>query len=212
MLASAAAPQDRQPARSQPAPANPQRVQVQGTTPSIPVERVTPDSKPAPRAPEVAAFVPKPAAPLTLPPSVKAPKPPAVPAGDFAATPDAKLTSIKLTAKNPYAHNRGFLKFNESRHVDTDEDFVIWHYPQNKSMGYAQARLNLEKGKRYLVDMNISCEDEQTFYYNTQNTTLQKGSHHLLLMLEPQASGWTSLTLWNDERWAFYSMEVTLQE
>lgn len=213
LLASAASPQDRQPARAQPAPASPQRVQVPSTAPqTIPVERVSPDSKPAPRMLELVGFVPKPAGPVTLPPSVKAPKPPAAPAGDFAPTPDAKLTSIKLTAKNPYAHNRGFLKFNETRHVDTNDDYVVWYHPQNKSMGYAQARLNLEKGKRYLLDANISCDSEQTFYYGTQQTTLQKGSHHLLVFLEPQASGWTSFTLWNDYDWAFYSLEVTLQE
>jgi hypothetical protein len=212
-----AAAQDRQPTRIQDdrAPRARQDVPIRAApAQTIPVLRISPQAEAAPQLPDGSILEAKPAAPLTTEAKLKALTPPEPPsgAGDIQKAPDPKLTSIKLSAKNPYAHNRGYLTFNEVRHADTSSDYVMWYYPQNSGMGFVQARLNLEKGKRYLADMNVSCSEEQTFHYGSQTVTVQEGSHHLLVILEPQGSGWTTLTLWNDKSWAFYTLEVTVQE
>jgi hypothetical protein len=208
--------QDRPTRLQRPQRAPVQNVQVQAApVETIPVIRVTPSPTLQVALPEEAKPAGTMPAPMSHQAKLKAllpPPPPPAAGGNVAGPKEPTITTMKLTAKEPFKHERGYLLFNETRHIDTNGDFATWFYPQNPGMGYVQARVKLEGGKRYLADMSVSCNEPQTFTFNAQKTSLQAGSHHLLLILEPQQSGWVSLTLSNDERWAFYSFEISVMD
>lgn len=210
--------QQRQQVQVQQRAVTPQRavvsVQPVQSADAIPVVRQTPKTDFGSMAAKGAEAIGKPAAPLSNAAKLKALNPAPPPSGvtDVQQAPPPKLTSIKLTPREPYKSNRGYLAFNELRHIDAESNVATWYYPQNSGMGFVRAHLNVEKGERYLVDFNVSCMDEQTFHYAGQSTTLQAGDHHLLVILEPDESGWMTLLLWNDNRYSFHSLEVTVQE
>jgi hypothetical protein len=132
-------------------------------------------------------------------------------AGNVQNTPDPKITTLKLSARNSF-HGLGWLEFNELRHIDAKADYAMWYQP-NSGMGYMKAHLKVEKGEKYLVDWNVSCSGTREFHYSStggnQHTKLSGGSHHLLAIIEPQSSGWTSLMLWADVEWSFRGVEIS---
>jgi len=141
-------------------------------------------------------------------------QPPSGPGG-IQNNPELKLTHLKMSAKNPFKGVLGFLEFNEVRHYYAKKDYVLWYIP-SQSMGFMKAHLKVEKGAKYLVDWNVGCDAKRKFHFSStggsQTTELNKGSHHLLAILEPQETGMTSLMLWADVEWVFYGMEISKME
>ena len=180
---------------------------------NIPVVQVSPSQIKVVVAPVRGESMATPASPMSTNDKVRALQGGSPPSGggSVKALPAPKLTSITLSAKRPFLNNRGYLEFNEVRHFDPKTDKVSWYQP-SPGMGYVTARLNVEKGERYLADMNVSCYDPQTFSFGGQQMGVGAGSHHLLLILEPTQSGWISVTLSNDVSYTFHSFEVTLQD
>lgn len=141
--------------------------------------------------------------------------PPASGPGTVQNTPEAKISHLRMSAKDPFKGTLGHLEFNEVRHYDAKNDAVTWYSPM-QGMGYMKAHLKVEKGAKYLVDWNVGCSENREFHYSStggsQSTQLQEGSHHLLAILDPTSSGTTSLMLWADTQWSFYGVEVTKME
>jgi len=139
------------------------------------------------------------------------PTPPPSGPGNVQNTPPPKITTLKLSTRNNY-HGLGWLEFNETRHSDAKVDYTMWFSPMS-GMGYMKAHLKFEKGERYLIDWSVGCDDKRDFHYlstgGSQTTTLNEGEHHLLAIIEPQSSGWSSLMLWADTQWVFYGVEVS---
>lgn len=138
--------------------------------------------------------------------------PPPPHATNIATKPEAMVTQLEMSARDPYKGVLGHLEFNEVRHMDCDEDYVVWYMP-NSGMGYMKAFVKVEKGEKYLIDFNIGCDDTREFHFSTtggsQKTTYNKGSHHLVSIIEASGSGLTSMMLWADHQWSFYGLEVT---
>ena len=180
---------------------------------NIPVVQVSPSQIKVMEMPATGETPTIPASPMSKSDKVRALQGGSPPSGggSVKALPAPKLTSLTLSAKRPFLNNRGYLEFNEVRHFDPKTDKVSWYQP-SPGMGYVTARLNVEKGERYLADMSVSCYEAQTFAFGGQQMGVGAGSHHLLLILEPTQSGWISVTLSNDVSYTFHSFEVTLQD
>lgn len=136
-------------------------------------------------------------------------------AGNVQNAPDPKITQLTMSARDPHKGSLGYLEFNEVRHYDAEDDFVLWFNPM-QSMGYMKVHMKVEQGSKYLVDWSVSCDQEREFHYastgGSQTTKLQPGTHHLFAILEPQSSGMTSLMMWADVEWAFHSVHITKTE
>lgn len=176
---------------------------------SIPVVRQLPEAKSA----ATSAARAKPAAPLSTAAKLQAltPSQPPTAGTSVQGKEPPKISTLRLTVQSPYAYNRGYLVLNDVHRLDAENNFASWENSKSAT-GDVQVHVNLEKGKRYLADMIVYCDGPRNFLYGFEAVSVQEGNHHLLMLLEPDTSGWKSLILHNGTGYTFYAFEISVQE
>jgi hypothetical protein len=129
------------------------------------------------------------------------------------ATPDPVLNYLKLTPRENF-HGLGHLFVYKANAVNTNKDFIDFVKISEPELAFVYAKLSVEKGERYLVDFSVSTNHNVTFTMEvngaSQTFGVNKGSHHLLAYLEPEADGEVGVAIYNDQAiYRFYSVEVT---
>ena len=129
------------------------------------------------------------------------------------ATPDPVLNYLKLTPRENH-HGLGYLFVYKPNAVNISKDFIDFVKISEPELAFVYAKVTVEKGERYLVDFSVSTNHDVTFTMevngDSQTFGVNKGSHHLLAYLEPEASGEVGVAIYNDQAiYRFYSVEVT---
>ena len=129
---------------------------------------------------------------------------------------DAVLEHLVLSAKKPRKGKLGNLVLNDVHHVNFDGNVIVWNNVYNHPglKGNLKVYLKLEKGKKYLIDFNVSCKGGTTFTLaypgGTHDATYGKGTHHLVNILEVAESGVFLIRLsTSSDYWSFHQVEVT---
>ena len=128
----------------------------------------------------------------------------------------AILEHLILSAKKPRKGKIGHLVLNDVHHVNFDGNVIVWNnvYKHPNLKGNLKVYLKLEKGKKYLVDFNMSCKGDTTFTLaypgGTHDATYGKGAHHLVTILEAEESGVILIRLsTSSDYWSFHQVEIT---
>ena len=160
-------------------------------------------------------------APSQRPAAIMAPDPrlPAAPApldGDsrskllssLGATETEAPVSFRLDAKTPFIEGQGYLRmsfphtFHPEAPILFDKDFP----------GRLSVHLMVEAGASYLVDFAVAAQEagSYTVVADSGEQDIEDSDGHLLIALQAEASGWTSLRLSRaGGSFNLYSVEIT---
>ena len=129
---------------------------------------------------------------------------------------DAVLEHLILSARKPRKGKLGYLVLNDVHHVNFDGNMIVWNnvYKHPNLKGSLKVYLKLEKGKKYLVDFNVTCKGNTTFTLaypgGTHDASYGQGTHHLVNILEAEKSGVILIKLsTTSDYWSFHQVEIT---
>jgi len=138
------------------------------------------------------------------------------PVMDLQAGEKPHLEHLRLTARHNYS-GYGWLDLNEIRHIDAKDDYALFYTATDPVMAWTRAHLKVEAGERYLLDFSVGVSVETTFHIGvsggSQKSTVEKGSHHLLVYLDADKTKTTQVSLTSDNAdYTFYALDVTRVE
>jgi hypothetical protein len=173
---------------------------AQNPTPAVKTFQVAPSQRPA------AIMAPNlrlPAAPAPLDTDFRS----RLLSGLGAADPAAP-ESFTLDAKTPYIEGRGFLRMSFPRTFHPEAPIVF----DKEFPGRVSVHLMVEAGASYLVDFSVAAQEagSYTVMADSGEQEITDADGHLLLALQAEASGWTSLRLSRaGGSFSLYSVEIT---
>ena len=140
-------------------------------------------------------------------------KPPVM---DVKSPEQPRLEHLQLTVQHNYS-GFGWLDLNEIRHIDGKDNYASFYTATDPIMAWTRAHLKVDAGERYLLDFSVSVSDETTFTIDSsggsQKSTVNKGSHHILVYLDADKSKTTTVALTShDAQYTFFALDVTRVE
>lgn len=135
--------------------------------------------------------------------------------GNFNA-PDNSLQTVTLTARNPYAHNKGYIAFADAEYVHAgtgNRGSVTFSRSGSGKDPHLCISANTVKGNRYLVDLHVYSQRDQTYTVvhegGEQSFNQKARSSHILFILEPKDTGFVAFTLRSTFGFRFYAAEIS---
>ena len=132
----------------------------------------------------------------------------------LAAAPKGTIKDLKLTVRNNFTPVAN-LSFRNAA-VNSKENTASWNENiSNVAYGYVTAGLNVQAGKRYLLNYDVQANQNMTFGINVgdtkQDITVSSGRQDLLVYLDATETAEVVALLNSDKaRYVFYSLTVTL--
>jgi hypothetical protein len=123
-----------------------------------------------------------------------------------------RLDYLQLSVRHSYSCY-GWLDFNEIRHIDAKNNSAQFYTATDPGMAWTRAHLKVEAGERYLIDFSVGTSRKTTFTVgasSSQDFTVDKGNHHLLLYLDAKSTSTSLVTLTSDNAdYSFHTLDVT---